>query len=925
MANENSTDGVRLSLCQMLEEEYVAVHGRPLPDDYPRHGKEDERMAALYQLIHALPEKRAALCLSGGGIRSATFGLGVLQGLADHGLLNKFDYFSTVSGGGYVGSWLSAWIYRQGINKVITDLRCLPESAAAPQFVQNRPRLDPEPAPLRHLRAYSNYITPRLGLLSADTWTVIGTYLRNLLLNWLVLIPLLAAVLLIPRFGKPIVALNPDVLLHTDGWCRRGVLALGFVLTAISIAYISIYLPSVSTTRPAKLAAASWRGQSGFLLLCLLPVVGSSLALVTYWAWLHAAGETPPGWREFALFGAALHAAGWLPYIFRGFHLQNILELLAIALTGAFGGVLVRWLATSVPPFLAPQQAVEAYICFAAPSLLGLFLVAMAVFIGVASRWTDDEDREWWARAGAWVLIISVLWSVASALVLLGPGWLSELFSRFPKTVASLGGVSGAITILLGRSAQTAATPKQEAKVDWLAAAPNLAVQLAAPLFAVFLVVLIVLGTNMVLEGVAPWLPFVRTHPSIAGLRELTVVWLALLMIGCGMALVINVNKFSLHAMYRNRLIRAYLGASRETRNPNPFTGFDPDDNLPVAQLAGQKPLHVVNIALNLVSGDNLAWQQRKAESFTVTPLHAGSARLGYRRAAAYAKNEKGLGISLGTAVAISGAAASPNMGYHSSPAVMFLLALFNARLGWWLGNPGAAGDSTFDRDSPRFAIRPLLAETFGLTDDRNKYVYLSDGGHFENLGLYEMVLRRCRIIVVSDAGCDPTCSFEDLGNAVRKIRVDLGVPIELHKIPIYSRKSGEQGKCCAMGVIQYSCIDGPGTDGLLLYVKPSFYGDESADIFNYAQANPLFPHEPTTDQWFSESQFESYRALGFHAISAICGGEWRGTTLDDLLQQARRYLNQSLAVTVAAEGAKADGGAGERHSCSASGGQEPA
>src|SRR5581483_8638143 len=168
--------------------------------------------------------------------------------------------------------------------------------------------------------------------------------------------------------------------------------------------------------------------------------------------------------------------------------------------------------------------------------------------------------------------------------------------------------------------------------------------------------------------------------------------------------------------MYRNRLIRAYLGASRETRAPNPFTGFDPDDNLPMAHLAGQKPLHVVNIALNLVSGDNLAWQQRKAESFTVTPLHAGSARLGYRRAAAYAKNEKGLGISLGTAVAISGAAASPNMGYHSSPAVTFLLTLFNARLGWWLGNPGAAGDSTFDRDSPRFAIRPLLAETFGLT-----------------------------------------------------------------------------------------------------------------------------------------------------------------------------------------------------------------
>lgn len=909
MANESSTDGVRLSLCQILEEEYETVHGEPLPEDYPKHGKEDERIAALYRLIHALPEKRAALCLSGGGIRSATFGLGVLQGLADRGLLNKFDYLSTVSGGGYVGSWLSAWIHRQGVDKVMTDLRCLPESTAAQQFNQNRPKLDPEPAPLRHLRAYSNYITPRLGLLSADTWTIIGIYLRNLFLNWLVLIPLLAAVLLLPRFGEPIISLDPDMLLRSGAWFRWGVLALGFVLAAIAIAYMSINLPSASASRPSTEAAPSWQEQSGFLLLCLLPLVGSSLALVTYWAWLRAAGETTPGWRDFALFGAALHVTGWLPYVLRDFRFRKVLELPVVAFTGALGGVLVWWVATSASLFLAPQEALAAYVCFAAPLLLGLFLVALAVFIGIASRWTDDEDREWWARAGAWVLVSGVLWSVVSALVIFGPQWLSELFSRFPTIVASLGGASGVITILLGRSAQTAGTQKQEAKAGWTAAALNLAVKLAAPLFAALLIILIVMGTNTLLAGLASWLLFEHAHPPIAMLRVLTVLELILLAIGCGMGFFINVNKFSLHAMYRNRLIRAYLGASRETRDPNPFTGFDPNDNLSMAQLAGQRPLHVVNIALNLVSGGNLAWQQRKAESFTVTPLHAGSARLGYRRAAVYAKNEKGRGVSLGTAVAISGAAASPNMGYHSSPAVTFLLALFNARLGWWLGNPGEAGDATYDRNSPRFAIRPLLAETFGLTDSCNKYVYLSDGGHFENLGLYEMVLRRCRVIVVSDAGCDPACSFEDLGNAVRKIRVDLGVPIELRQIPIYSRTSREQGKCCAIGVIQYSCIDGPGTDGLLLYVKPSFYGNEPADIFNYAQASPFFPHEPTTDQWFSESQFESYRALGFHTMSAICGEDWRGATVDDLLQQARRYLHPSHAVAVPVKGAAADGG----------------
>ena len=132
-------------------------------------------------------------------------------------------------------------------------------------------------------------------------------------------------------------------------------------------------------------------------------------------------------------------------------------------------------------------------------------------------------------------------------------------------------------------------------------------------------------------------------------------------------------------------------------------------------------------------------------------------------------------GVSLGTAITISGAAASPNMGYHSSPLVTFLMTFFNARLGWWLGNPGRAGDNTFYLSSPRFTVRPVVAEAFGLTDSTSPYVYLSDGGHFDNLGLYEMVLRRCHFIVVSDAGCDATCGLNDLGGAIRKIRADEG------------------------------------------------------------------------------------------------------------------------------------------------------
>jgi hypothetical protein len=283
-------------------------------------------------------------------------------------------------------------------------------------------------------------------------------------------------------------------------------------------------------------------------------------------------------------------------------------------------------------------------------------------------------------------------------------------------------------------------------------------------------------------------------------------------------------------------------------------------------------------MALNLVGGKNLAWQQRKAQSFSVSPLHAGSHRIGYRRSELYGGTkgpDGGDGMSLGSALTISGAAASPNSGYHSSPLATFLMALFNVRLGAWLGNPGPKGENTFRKRGPRFAVRPLLEETFGLTTDEKPYVFLSDGGHFENLGLYEMVLRRCRVIVVSDAGCDPKCQLEDLGNAIRKIRVDLGVPIDFETFTIYSRESKKSGQRWALGTIRYSAVDGgepEARDGVLIYLKPAFYSDrkEPIDVFNYAAASITFPHETTADQWFSESQFESYRMLGRYTVTEV-------------------------------------------------------
>jgi hypothetical protein len=347
----------------------------------------------------------------------------------------------------------------------------------------------------------------------------------------------------------------------------------------------------------------------------------------------------------------------------------------------------------------------------------------------------------------------------------------------------------------------------------------------------------------------------------------------------------VDVNAFSLHGLYLNRLVRAYLGASRKPepvtgsnpkkRKPDPVTGFDPDDDLFLTSLKSNHtqsydgPFLIVNAAMNLVHGENLAWQERMAESFVLTPEYCGSETTGYRPTDDGLERYAG-GVKLGTAVAISGAAASPNMGYHSSPAITFLLTVFNARLGAWLGNP--KHEECWQDRGPRWGFLYLFRELFGWTDDKSPYVYLSDGGHFENLGAYELIKRRCRFVVVCDAGEDGLHSFEDLGNLVRKVRIDLGIRIELSPDCLQLQKDSRHSRWhCAIGKIRYDEVDTETYVGTLVYIKPSLTGDESADVLHYAASHPTFPHEGTiAHQFFTESQFESYRALGEHIGESV-------------------------------------------------------
>jgi hypothetical protein len=225
-------------------------------------------------------------------------------------------------------------------------------------------------------------------------------------------------------------------------------------------------------------------------------------------------------------------------------------------------------------------------------------------------------------------------------------------------------------------------------------------------------------------------------------------------------------------------------------------------------------------------------------------------------------------------------------MGIYSSKSRAFLLTLANARLGLWFGNPANA--RSWRNSEPPLGVGPIAREMLGLTTDRNPHVYLSDGGHYENLGLWEMVARRCRFIVVSDAGCDPEYGFDDLSNAVRRIRLDLGIPIQFGPLGMTKAGQGNGNAHAAIGTIRYSVIDGPGApDGTILYLKATLSGDETVDVWNFARTNTAFPHDSTGDQFFDEARFESYRALGFHSVIGTAAGCQADRGIEGLIEAA--------------------------------------
>lgn len=328
------------------------------------------------------------------------------------------------------------------------------------------------------------------------------------------------------------------------------------------------------------------------------------------------------------------------------------------------------------------------------------------------------------------------------------------------------------------------------------------------------------------------------------------------------LSLLTDINRCSMFYFYRDRLSDAFVIVRRTPDGP--ITG---NDELPMSSLAytdRRVPYHLVNTCVNLPGSHAPALRDRRSDFFLLSPLFCGSHATGYRSTAQY-ENQR---VTVASALAVSGAAANPQFGTRSRPALAFLLTMLNARLGVWAENPGVKPAKMLTEFAPHVAWPLyLLCELFSLADESYGLINVSDGGHIENLGVYELLRRRCRVIVASDAGADAGLTFDDLGNLIRKARIDLGVEIVLDLGRLRDKTAR-----VVVGRINYPVSDVEQPDqGWLVYVKSLLLPGDPIDLQQYQRGHPEFPHESTTDQSFDEEQFESYRQLGYEAGRALC------------------------------------------------------
>lgn len=791
-----------------------------------------------------LPERapRWGLALSGGGIRSATFCLGLTRALAAQRRLLRFDLLSTVSGGGYLGGLIG---------------RLFDRSSSAEQARAVEQGFGADDTRWCHwwLRKGSRYLTPN-GF--SDALEIAAVFLRNLLAlhlefaQWGLMLGFAmlgcnAAVAWAGGTGQ-----LPSALL----WLALPLLALGLLL--LSAYWASAPPRAERHQEPAHERPAEGRWLLLFVLLAVLLMAWGTLQPDTR---LRLAARLE-AWRPALLLLLALGLAGVL---LTRLALRRLLRRAAARLPGP--RVLLR-LRTQL------RRRLQRWLGGLIGALLALAALAL---LDRAAWWLAFGEQGWggWVGGGA---------ALGLALARLAGPRLAALSPHLPKLLR--------LPLL------------------WLAE-----------------------GVGWLLLAVLSWLWVALAYRSgvqVAADGSLLpdTIWVALAGLGgLGLLQLLSgrrrqfVNLSSLHAFYRERLGRVYLGAANGERFPArhavagnaalaavpshraPLRAGDDhgDDDCPLSDYAPQQgggPVHLINVCANETQDlrGGLSNPDRRGRLLTLAP--GGLARLGLDGWRPLARAQA---LSLASWLAVSGAALAPGLGERTRLGRAALFTLLGLRLGlWW--NPGAllprpggwrrrAGlQQPASRPSSR--ARLLGNELLGRFTLRHGPWFLSDGGHVENTGVYALLAERCEFIVMADCSADPQYRFADLENLVRKARIDLGVDIRfqrpraagsLQAHPQFGgladlADAGAQA-CIALARVVYG---GRRAEGLLVLVKPNVFAGLPLDLQHFKRAEPLFPQQGSGDQSFTEAQWESYERLGRELgqrlaplLASRCGGSW--------------------------------------------------
>ncbi|MBD9449848.1 patatin-like phospholipase family protein [Rhizobium sp. RHZ01] len=368
-----------------------------------------------------------------------------------------------------------------------------------------------------------------------------------------------------------------------------------------------------------------------------------------------------------------------------------------------------------------------------------------------------------------------------------------------------------------------------------------------------------------------------------------TLAFASLMVIFGYLWLFLDVNSISLHGYYREKLATAFLiDAARQPAKPIRLTEFTPD----------WAHFPIINCAVNLPGSKNASMRGRLSDVFSFTPVATGSPVLKYEATSLWEKRHPQLDIA--TAMALSGAAVSPQMGLRTSRYASFWLTLLNLRLGAWLRKAG-------EDETKGPGIGYLLRELSATADENDAYVHISDGGHIENLGVYELLRRRCRFIVAVDGENDPQMTFHALTNLQRLAYIDFGIVLEVNLDDLRLNQAGLSRSHFQLCRILYpkGAQDSEQEIGYLVYLKLSLTGNEGEFLRRYKLDEPSFPHHSTADQFFSEPQFEAYRALGEHVgekmfLPAITGDLGQDVKLEEWFRQlGRSFLDPRPAAPI--------------------------